>query len=57
MREGLSEISRDIGQVLFGAMFIGPILDPKIIDWKLAISGLVTAFIFWTFSLLVVKSK
>ena len=46
----LSGISRDIAQVLFASMFVGPILS-GMIDWAIIISGLTLSAACWWLSL------
>lgn len=50
----LSEINKDIGQIFFASMFVGPILT-GIIDWFLSVFGLLLSAIFWSISLLIIK--
>lgn len=52
--EALSEIARDIGQIFFASMFVGPLIN-KTINWLLIVSGLLLALVFWSASLLLVK--
>jgi hypothetical protein len=52
----LSEIARDIAQVLFASVFVGPLLSesPK---WTLVFLGLVLSASCWLLSLSVVKEQ
>lgn len=50
----LSEISRDIGQVFFGLMFLGPLITGQI-DWPIIISGLSLSIAFWVLSVILTK--
>lgn len=52
--EILSEISRDIGQVFFASVFIGPFFN-ELLNWPLVISGLILSLIFWSISLFLTK--
>lgn len=52
--EVLSEITRDIGQVLFGSVFIAPLFSDTP-NWVAIISGLILSLIFWSLSLLLSK--
>ena len=49
--EILSQISRDIGQVLFASMFIAPIMDGAL-NWQVTILGLILALGAWYMSIL-----
>ena len=51
----LSEITRDTAQIFFASMFIGPLLNSGEINWSIVFSGFILAFIFWIFSLSLVK--
>lgn len=50
----LSEITRDIAQVFFASLFIGPIISGYV-NWLLLIFGLLLSLIFWSFSFLLSK--
>ncbi|KKR44070.1 MAG: hypothetical protein UX02_C0001G0287 [Candidatus Moranbacteria bacterium GW2011_GWC1_45_18] len=53
----LSEISRDIAQVFFASMFVGPIISDAV-SWPIVFSGLALSFSCWLLSLsVVVKEK
>jgi hypothetical protein len=47
----LSEISRDIGQVFFASVFIGPLLGESL-HLFLVYAGLLLSLIFWYLSML-----
>jgi hypothetical protein len=47
----LSEIARDVGQVFFASMFIGPLVIGSV-NWPLIITGFLVSLIFWLLSLL-----
>ena len=54
--DALSEINRDIAQVFFASVFIGPLVA-GITGWALPISGLILSLIFWSLSLLSSREK
>ncbi|PIT93775.1 hypothetical protein COU00_02580 [Candidatus Falkowbacteria bacterium CG10_big_fil_rev_8_21_14_0_10_43_11] len=47
----LSDISLDIGQIFFAAMFVGPIITGGA-NWFTFIGGLVVSLIFWYLAIL-----
>jgi len=51
----LSEINRDIGQIFFASLFIGPFLT-NTISWPTVTMGLVLSLIFWSIGLLLAKT-
>lgn len=56
MFKALAEINRDIGQIFFASMFIGPLVTGAI-DWFIILSGLLLSLIFWSISLLLTKER
>lgn len=50
----ISEVSRDIGQVFFASLFIGPLITGKI-NWLLVIMGFFLSIMFWLFGVLLIK--
>lgn len=52
--ETLSQISRDIGQVLFASMFIGPIMD-GVFKLSVIATGFVFTLLAWYISFLFAK--
>jgi hypothetical protein len=54
--EILSEISRDIGQVFFASVFLGPLLSEQSF-WATSVSGLLFSITFWGVSLLLTREK
>jgi len=49
--EILSQISRDIGQVLFASMFIGPVISGTL-EIPVVIAGFIFTLLAWYISLL-----
>ena len=49
----VSEISRDLGQVFFASMFLGPLLVNGNINWIVVLFGLSLSIICWYWSLLI----
>jgi hypothetical protein len=54
--KALSDIYRDIAQVFFASMFVGP-LATGAVRWQLLISGLILSTVFWLFCLSAVEQK
>lgn len=52
--ETLSQIARDVGQVFFASMFIGPLIGGGL-SAALVIWGLILSALFWYTSLLLAK--
>jgi len=50
----LSNIARDIGQVFFASMFVGPIAG-NVFNTPLVASGIMLSAIFWLTSLFLAK--
>ncbi|MCG2701067.1 hypothetical protein L6267_02790 [Candidatus Parcubacteria bacterium] len=50
----LSEIFRDIGQVFFASIFIGPIITGNA-DWIILSAGLLLSLLSWHISILLIK--
>ena len=53
--EALSEVSRDIGQVFFASLAVGPLISGSMSVRVLA-AGLLLSLIFWAISLLLAKA-
>jgi len=49
-----SEILRDIGQVIFASMFIGPLMTGKL-DFSIAFFGLLFSVLAWYSSVSLIK--
>ncbi|MBI4120406.1 MAG: hypothetical protein HY454_02975 [Parcubacteria group bacterium] len=45
----LSEITRDMGQVFFASVFVGPLVSVGEINWFIVVAGLLSSFLFWFF--------
>jgi hypothetical protein len=52
--EKLSQIMRDIGQVFFASVFIGPFFG-NTLNWTVIISGLILSLIFWSIDLFLIR--
>ena len=53
----LSEISRDIGQVVFATVVVSPlVIGIDRINWLTVISGIIPTFAFWSLSIWIVKN-
>ena len=50
----MSEISKDVAQIFFGAMFVGPIIGENI-NWFMTSSGLLLSLVFWSTSVVISK--
>ncbi len=51
----LSEIFRDIGQVFFASIFIGPIITGHT-NWLILMAGLLLSLLSWHISILLIKN-
>lgn len=51
-----SEIARDIGQVFFASMFIGPIISSSV-NFTLTFYGLTLSILAWYLSILFIKNN
>jgi len=52
----LSEIFRDVGQVFFASMALGPLLNSIGVNWLLVLIGLVLAVSSWSTSVFLSRS-
>ncbi|MBI3075187.1 MAG: hypothetical protein HYY92_03190 [Parcubacteria group bacterium] len=52
--ETLSQISRDIGQVFFASMFVGPVVSGSF-DTSVVVAGFIFTLLAWYVSLLFAK--
>lgn len=50
----ISEISRDIAQIFFGLVFLGPLVTGQI-DWVLIVFGLSLSVAPWILSIILIK--
>lgn len=51
----VSEIYRDIGQVFFASLFLGPLFSRGNINWILTIEGFILSLLFWFLSVAMIK--
>ena len=47
----LSEITRDIGQVFFASLFVGPLVSGGV-NWLVIVLGLILTIIAWSLSVI-----